>query len=971
MTSGTCAITDVPEDRWDIRKFYDPNPAMPGKTRACRGGFLNEIDQFDAHFFGIAPREADHLDPQQRLLLEVAWEALEDAGAAPEKLAGSKTGVFVGGFTLDYKLLQFNGVSRNELAAHTATGVVMTMLANRLSYAFDFRGPSMAVDTACSSSLVAVHLACQSLWDGESVLALAGGVNIMIGPDFTIAESKGGFLSPTGQSRAFDAEANGYVRGEGAGIVVLKPLAQAIADKDRVYAVIRGTAVNQDGRTNGITVPSGDSQRAVTAAALGVAGLEAKDVDYIEAHGTGTPVGDPIEANALGAMYATSRPCMVGSVKTNIGHLEAAAGVAGLIKAALCLKHRQIPPHLNLRTPNPAIPFDTLNLHVPAAVTPWPEIDRPARAAVNSFGFGGTNAHAILEEAPEAQLGASAAAAEGRMEILPISARDRDALKNAASSFATFLKGTDRPLASICAAASRRRAHHTHRLSLVGSSPAQMIEGIEAFLGDAAASGKKPRLAFVFSGMGPQWWAMGRQLIEQEPVFRNAIERTDAALRPLAGWSLLEEMLADENASRMTRTEIAQPANFALQVGLAELWQAWGITPEAIIGHSAGEVAAAYLADAMSWDDAVEVIFHRSRLQQRTTGQGRLMATGLPYDEARHFVEVKDGRVSIAAVNSPNSTALAGELQDLENISERLQASGVFARLVHGQVPYHSHYMEPLKTELLESLANLSPRTATIPLYSTVTGRIVEGPTHDAQYWWENVRLPVLFADATRQATADGYTCFLEISPHPVLAGSMSECLAATGEEGSALPSLRRGEDDRAIMLRSLGSLYAFGHQVDWTALYSDVVPHMDLPVYPWQRERYWFESSESRDDRLNVVEHPLLGRRVASPQPAWQTALNKQSLPYLKDHQVMGTELFPGAGYAEMAFSAAKLFFGEGAYALEDIQFHKALFITNDHEPIVLTTLDTRNGVVEIFSRNNERDHTWTAHATIKVRHA
>ncbi|HLI09338.1 MAG TPA: type I polyketide synthase [Ktedonobacteraceae bacterium] len=988
LCDGTNAISEIPPDRWNIDMFYDPDDRRPGKSRTYRGGFLKQIDQFDAQFFGISPREAACMDPQQRLLLEVAWEALEDAGLVPDHLAGSDTAVFIGGFTLDYKLLQFGEGGRGLLQAHTATGAVMTMLSNRISHAFDFRGPSMSIDTACSSSLVAVHLACRSLHSGESGLALAGGVNVMIGPDFTIAESKGGFLSPHGWSRAFDAQADGYVRGEGAGIVVLKTLSRAQADGDRIYAVIRGTAVNQDGRTNGITVPNGASQEALMRQVYQRTGITPGDIHYVEAHGTGTPVGDPIEARALGTVLSTGRRadmlCLIGSVKTNIGHLEAAAGVAGLIKVALCLQHRQIPPHLNLEQPNPAIPFAELSLRVPTTREPWPVTEGVARAAVNSFGFGGTNAHAVLEEAPvpvesaRRSVQVEKTAAE-RLYLLPLSARSPEALQASARAYHAFLseQGSDLTLYDLCASASLRRAHHEHRLAVMGRSVEELAAGLAAFergeLHEGLVSGhahsrQRPRLVFVCSGMGPQWWAMARTLLQQEPVFRATIERCDAALLPYAGWSLLAEMLADETTSRMNETAVAQPANFALQVALAQLWRSWGFEPDAIIGHSAGEVAAAYLAGALSWEDAIRVIFHRSRLQQHTTGQGRMLAVGLPYEEMRGMLEGREANISVAAINSPHAVTLVGDADALAKIAQPLEKQGVFCRYLQGSVPYHSHYMDVLREELLEALAGLSPRLPTIPLYSTATGARVEQPLHDAFYWWKNVREPVLFARAVDQLIQDGYTAFVEISPHPVLAGSLAECLAQRKQEGLVLPSLRRKQDDRVVMLASLASLYTSGFPVNWKTFYPHESRFIRLPSYPWQRERYWSESEASMRERLGLVDHPLLGHRVNTPFPTWRLDVSKQHLPYLHDHQIRGAVVLPGAAYVEMALAAATCVFGEGTYGVEDVRFHKALFVSNEYDPALQMVFDTQNGTFAVYSKAKEMEQEWTLHATVKV---
>ncbi len=986
LCNGTNAIVDIPADRWDWSTFYDPNPRKPGKSRTYRGGFLKQIDLFDPQFFGISPREAACIDPQQRLLLEVAWEALEDAGLPVEGLAGSNTGVFVGGFTLDYKLLQFGSGSRELLEAHTATGVVMTMLANRISYTFDLRGPSMAIDTACSSSLVSVHLACQSLWAGESSLALAGGVNVMIGPDFTIAESKGGFLSPHGWSRAFDAHADGYVRGEGAGIVVLKPLSRAQADGDQIYALILGSAINQDGHTNGITVPNGASQQALLQRAYQQAGVTPGDIHYVEAHGTGTPVGDPIEARALGAVLSTDRPagcpCVIGSVKTNIGHLEAAAGVAGLIKTALCLKHRQIPPHLNLEEPNPAIPFEELSLRVATELEPWPVASGPARASVNSFGFGGTNAHVVLEEAPPVEAPAQRHTEAGERQrpcLIAFSAHSPEALQAMGQRYCDFLK--ERPdehiLDDFAATLTRRRSQHEHRLALVGSSREDLISKLATLrsadphpdiIRGRASLRQRSKLALVCSGMGPQWWGMARLLLEQEPVFRRAVERCDAALLPYTDRSLLAEMLADETTSRMGETEVAQPANFALQVALVELWRSWGIEAEAFVGHSAGEVAAAYLAGALTWEDAIRVLYYRSHLQQRTTGQGRMMAVGLSYQDMQQVLKGYEDRVSVAAINSPQSVALVGEAGALEAIAGALEKQGVFCRYLHGRVPYHSHYMDALRPELLAGLKDIAPRVPDVPLYSTVTGTLVERALHNKDYWWRNVREPVFFAATMEQLLQDGYNVFLEISPHPVLAGSIAECASRHKQEATILASLRRKEHDQLMMLSALGTLYTMGYDVNWQAFFSGDHRLLRLPSYPWQRARYWSESDISMRERLGLLEHPLLGHRVKSPTPSWVHRLGKLRTPYLSDHQIMGAVVLPGSAYVEMALAAANLVFGKGAYAVEDIAFHKALFLSDEQDTPLHMELDTRKGIFTVHSEKRETELEWTLHATLKI---
>ena len=581
LCDGVDAIREIPADRWSIDAYYDPVPGRTGKSITRWAGFIDGIDRFDPAFFGISPREAEFMDPQQRVLLETAWEALEDAGHVPGELRGSPTGVFVGISTHDYELLQSSPDERSDLDVYSTTGGVPSIAANRISYCFDLRGPSMAIDTACSSSLIAAHLACESLWNGDATLALVGGVNALLAPMPFLAFSRMSMLSPSGRCRAFDAAADGFVRAEGAGVVVLKPLGAALAAGDRVYAVIRATAANQDGRTNGITVPSAAAQAALVRAACRRAGVSPAAIAYVEAHGTGTPVGDPIEASALGEALgegrAADRPCVVGSVKTNIGHLEAGAGIAGLIKLALVLHHGRIPPSLHFRNPNPHIDFERLKLHVPAGVEELRGSDGgPALAGINSFGFGGSNAHAVLQAVPPRAGPRAGAAAPEQARLLVLSARNTEPLRAMASRTREVVSSAV-GLDEICRTAGERRTHHPERLAVVGRDRREIAERLGAFAAGETAEGVcagqplaegRPDVAFVFSGQGPQWWGMGRELLHEEPVFRDKIEECDRELARHANWRLLDELARAERSSRLAETAIAQPAIFALQVAL-------------------------------------------------------------------------------------------------------------------------------------------------------------------------------------------------------------------------------------------------------------------------------------------------------------------------------------------------------------------------------------------------------------------
>ncbi|MFK0048679.1 amino acid adenylation domain-containing protein [Streptomyces sp. NPDC090741] len=988
LIEGKDCITPTPADRYDAAGLGSRDKAKPGRLVGGRGGYIDGFDEFDPAFFGISPREAHAMDPQQRKLLEVAWEALEDGGQKPAELAGRDVGVYVGAFTLDYKILQFSDLRFDTLEAHTATGTMMTMVSNRLSHCFDFRGPSLSIDSACSSSLVAVHLACESLRRGESSLALAGGTLLHLTPQYTIAETKGGFLSPEGLSRTFDADANGYVRAEGVGIVVLKLLADAVRDGDPIHAVITETGVNQDGRTNGITVPSADAQAALIEQVCARAGITPGSLQYVEAHGTSTPVGDPIEANALASALAIGRKpgaaCYIGSVKTNIGHTESAAGIAGLIKTALSLEHRLIPPHINLERINPAIDLDAAPYEIPDRVTPWPPHEGPARAGVNSFGFGGTNAHVLLEEAPArtaedtpTRVPEQGSATDGLpFNVLPLSAHDASVLPGLAEavraelaaqgSHAADPAADPASVADLAHSLARRRQHHDARLSVVYETRHDLDEALAAcvrgedhprVLRGRRREGQQDLPAWVFTGMGPQWWAMGRELFETSPIYREAVEAVDREIAAQAGWSLTAELNAAEDESRMAQTWLAQPANFAVQVGLAALWHAHGVHPSAVVGHSTGEIAAFYEAGVYSLRDAVRIVLHRSRLQHRLAGTGTMLAVGLPEAEASRRAATFGDRLSVAAVNSPGALTLAGERAALTEYAEALHADGVFAKFLDVQVPYHSAGMEEIRADLLRELAGIEPSPARLPLYLTGREGRAEGPELDAGYWWNNVRDTVRFRSAVDAMIDDGHRTFLEIGPHPVLGHSIKECFAARAGDPTAvitstatatttvtpgagaggshqtvttLPSIRRAEGEALRFTTSLAALYSLGCAVDWETLHPRG-RRVPLPRYPWKRDRYWTEPAPVAQVRLGEVDHPLLGRRLATAEPAWEVALDVESTPYLADHRIQGRTLFPAAGYVEMAYQALRSLTGGTDAELGDIELRKALFLPED----------------------------------------
>jgi acyl transferase domain-containing protein/aryl carrier-like protein len=982
LAGGVDAITEVPADRWSTRAFYDADLSKPGKTYARWGGFVDGIDRFDPEFFGISPREAARMDPQQRLLLEVAWEALEDGGVTLERIAGSAAAVFVGISSFDYSVLETSFRDRGGIDVYSNTGGSLSIAANRISYCLDLRGPSAAVDTACSSALVAVHLACESIWREGCPLALAGGVNALLLPDWYVGFCRMGMLSPDGRCRAFDARANGFVRSEGAGMVVLKPLARARADGDRVYALIRGTAVNQDGRTAGMTVPSQEGQEAVIRQACRTAGIAPAQIQYVETHGTGTPVGDPIEARALGRVLSAGRPegqpCVIGSVKTNIGHLEAGAGIAGLIKVALALHHRRIPGNLHFEHPNPEIDLAGLHLRVPTQCEPWPASGKVALAGVNAFGFGGTNAHVVLqgndpvlrecEARPEP-------ASSRRPWLVPLSARSSEALRAAAGSLEDYLgrAGEDVPLGAIAASAALRRSHHEHRLAVVVQSKVDLAEALREFaagrparvVNARAAAGRRPRVAFVCSGQGPQWWAMGRALLHEEPVFRAAIERCDAAARALGTWSLLAELTASEADSRMDETAIAQPCLFALQVALGALWASWGVHAEAMTGHSVGEVAAAHLAGVLDLEDAVRVIYERGRCMERAPRLGRMLAAGVTPEQALALINPYGNRLSLAAVNSPASVTLSGEPGPLEQIAQQLEAQGVFCRFLTVPYAFHSTQMEPVRAELLAALAGIRPRRATRPLFSTVSGRLVEGPELGPDYWWQNVRQTVRFADAVSGLIDHEADTVVELSPHPVLAAAVTEGFEHRGKRATVLQSLRRREDERATMLHTLGVLHASGYPVDWKGVLPDPDRFVRLPLYPWQRECFWHEAEESRLSGLTPPAHPLLGTVQDGPRPAWEARLDLRLLPYLADHRVQQGVIVPATAYLEMAFATTCEALGTNRCELRDFKLVNPCFLAADQPLRMHASFDRDTRSFHVHTRPSQGDREWTEHAT------
>ena len=892
---------DGPAAFWTLLR--DGRDAI-GMRGARAGGYLAELDQFDPELFKISQREADAMDPQQRLVLATTWRALEDAGQPAAALAGTSTGVFVGISTSDYGRHAGRDI-------YSITGNALSIAANRVSYAFDLRGPSMAIDTACSSSLVAVHLACKSLRAGECQLALAGGVNLVLADELTAMLAEAGFLSPDGRCKTFDASANGYVRGEGAGMIVLKPLSRAQSDGDRIYAVIRGTAVNSDGHSNGLTAPNAKAQRAVLERAYADANVATGDVEYVEAHGTGTELGDPIEASALAGMLRPSGPPLaIGSVKTNIGHLEAAAGIAGLIKTALALHHRELPPSLHVRTVNPRLA--DLAVRVQTERGPWRS---PAPiAGVSSFGFGGTNAHAVLAAVPAAEVTRN----DDRPRVLPVSAHHPEGVRALAAAYAEQLATASWP--EVARAAGARRDHLAHRTAIVAHSAAEAIEKLRApTLG--VRPDTRPAVVFVFSGQGSQWPQIGLAL-RREPVFAATLEACERALRERAGWSLVAEL---ESSTRITDTQIAQPVLAAVQIALAALWRERGVEPVFVIGHSLGEVAAACVAGALTIDEAMLVAFERGRLSAGATGAMGLVE--LSAAEAQAAIARFD-RLSIAAENAPRETIVSGDPAQLAALGEQLPV-----RRLPSPYAFHSAALAAQQAALAAALKPLAPRATTIAMISTLTGARIDGTALTAEYWGRQLRERVRFAAAIARARVLGDEHFLELGV-PVLAHSIEAC------GGIAISSLRRGRDDDEAIAEATAALYMRGHDLRW-----EPAPAVALPPLPFQLRRCWLQE----EPIAATAGHPLLGAPLAlAGAHVWQQRLDTRRLPYLADHRVEGAAVLPAAAFLELALAAA------GGAPLVEVELVRPLRI-DDTPRTVQTTLDGKR--FRVFSRAGAED--------------
>ncbi|ALG12164.1 hypothetical protein AOZ06_39645 [Kibdelosporangium phytohabitans] len=882
VEAGRDAVGPLPANRgWDLEQAYHPDRDVPGRFHMREGGFLHDADLFDAEFFGMAPREATAADPQQRLLLESTWEALEHAGVDPVSLRGTKTGVFVGVITQDYGP-RYSAAPPGS-AGYLMTGTTASVASGRISYTFGFEGPAVTVDTACSSSLVALHLAAQSLRNGESTLAVVGGATVMSAPGMLVEFCKQGGVSPDGRCRAFSADADGFSPAEGVGVLLLERLSDAERLGHPVLAVVRGSAVNQDGASNGLTAPNGPSQQRVIRAALDNAQLGPDEIDVVEAHGTGTRLGDPIEADALLATYGQHRqaghPLWLGSVKSNIGHSQAAAGIAGVIKMVMAMRNGVLPRTLHADNPTPHVDWSSGTVRLLTEQRPWTEHDRPRRAAVSSFGISGTNTHVILEQDPRTSTTAEPTAGRQGPTMWPLSARTREALRHQADRVLAHVEAhPEVPATDVGFSLATSRSTWEHRAVVVADKLEDLHEGLRALSNGTTtphlvrANATSGGTVLVFPGQGSQWPGMALELYESQPVFARHLAECAEAIEAFTGWSVIDVLKGVAGAPSPDRVDVIQPVLFAVMVSMANLWRSYGVSPAAVIGHSQGEIAAACFAGALSLPDAARVVALRSQALTALAGAGGMVSVPLPVGEVRERVAEWGDQISVAAVNGPNTTVVSGDATALDELLAQLTSEAVRAKRVAVDYASHSAHVEQIRAGLIRLLADITPGHSEIPIFSTLTGKRLDTTVMGAEYWYDNLRESVRFEDAIRASLDQGHRLFIEVGPHPVLAGGMQETAESAGTRATVLDSTRRDDGGTRRFLTSLALAHANGASVDWEAVFAGTsARRVELPTYAFQRERFWLDTPETVAERTTVDDwtyrvawRPL----VRSPRP-------------------------------------------------------------------------------------------------------
>ena len=975
------AIDDIPKERWDTERYYDPEKNTKGKMYTKQGGFLKDVDLFDNLFFKISPFETESLDPQVRLMLELGYEVIEDAGFDSDKLKGSVTGVFIGMTIVDYIEKDIRSPNPTAINAYSVTGTQMSSASGRISFAFGLEGPSITLDTACSSSLTTVHLACQSLLSGDSNLAIAGGVNLILSPKYHVAFCELNALANDSRSKAFDASADGFVRSEGAGLVLLKRYEDAVRDKDNILAVISGSAITNDGTSKGYTVPKMESQAKAIRAAMDMAMVGPDDIDYFEAHGTGTPVGDPIEMEGIVSAFKerkSDQKLYVGSVKTNIGHCESAAGIAGLIKSVLALQNNKIPSNLHFNTPNPNIDWANIPVQIPTSTVIWLPNKKARYASVSAFGLSGTNVNVILKEAPKRESLNNTNIKEKEQYILPLAAANNQALKILAEQYIDTLNiSTENEWKAICAGAALHRSHLGCRYAAKGKSREELIKSLKECIDDdlgVSINGDDKKIVFVFPGQGSQWVGMGCELMKKEQIFKQSMQDCDAALSHFVDWSLLEEIAKDENNSRFSEVDYIQPILFAIEVSMAKLWESYGVKPDVVVGHSMGEVAAAHIAGVLSLEDAAAIICKRSSLAKTVSGEGAMLLVELSFEEAQKIIIGHEEFVAIGACNGPRSTVLSGSSSSINEIVTLLNEREIFNRLIKVDYASHSPQMDQLKPKLLEEIKNINPNKGSVPIYSTVHNKIMDGTHFNSQYWTDNLRKPVLFAQAVEQLLIENDCVFVEVSPHPILVQLIEQGIEHYNKASSyVIHTIKRDISQSNEFINSFKNLYENSVRVDWNKFYENaVVNHDQLPTYPWQKDRFWIDNAEtSTFGYSSGTIHPFLGREIKFANDKniiyWESVIDLASLPYLKDHQVKNTVIFPAAGYLELIYAAIRQSFGMGFHQICDISFKQPLLLDTIGKAVqVIINVERKNYIhFEIYSAdpNEASTSSWEFH--------
>ncbi len=994
ISEGRSAVTEIPSERWDVDRYYDADPDTPGKMSIRWGAFVDGVREFDSMFFGITPREAVRMDPQQRLLLEVSWEALENAGISPDQLAGTATGVFVGIGGNDYSKLPNEFDNYLEyIDAHMGTGNALSVAANRISYIMDLRGPSLAVDTACSSGLVGLHLAVQSLRNGDCDSAIAGAVNLILSPEVTIAFSKARMLSPSGQCRPFDASANGYVRGEGCGMLVLKRLTDATRDGDNIMAVIRGSAVNQDGRTSGITAPNSLSQIACIRAALASSGLDASQVSYVEAHGTGTPLGDPIEFQSLTKLFARRKedeqPVHVSSVKANVGHTETVSGIAGLIKVIMMMRHGVIPAQAALDELNPNINLAGTRLVIPREMVSWRSNGNRV-AGISSFGFGGTNSHVVVESVAADRETPSEATPDRPIHVLAVSAKSKLTLPTLLTRYADRLETLpDEEWVDFCHSANTGRAHFNLRTAVTAEDRTSMIAALRA-----AADGKrsprvksdevriatKPKIAFLFTGQGSQYVGMASQLYESHPVFKKHFDHCNEILLEHREFSILDVVYPPDGQSPLDETTYTQPALFALEYALAKLWQSWGVEPNLLLGHSVGEYVAACIGGVFSVEDGLRLIAKRAELMQRLPQNGKMAVIFASRDRVQEVMDEFGDRVSVATANGPENNVISGAAEVVEKVVAAFEKKGVGTQRLNVSHAFHSPLMDPMLDEFEAFAAILDYSRPTIPIAANRTGTIVESAAFDAAYWRDHIRNCVEFATGMLRLEEEGVHAMVEIGPTASLLGMGRRCLPDS--KAAWIPSLRKGKEDWEMMAAAVSQLYVLGVQIDWKGFDQPWNRRrISVPNYPFLKNEHWLIDADRpaiQGGGRGPSLHPLLGSEftTAFDSRLYEARFSADNPKHLKDHVVQGSIVVPAAAYIEQGFAIANLQFGPGAHAVENLAIQHALFLPLEGCRVVQVMAAPEMGgrssfdTYSISGETQEKSPKWQLHATGSMVH-